>query len=400
MAYIGQRLLQDAYQLYLAWRAPAKVRALEREFPFLHDRTATTATVDLSRSTTLASEAVDLMAVVKATQALSSETSLDNLRVRVTDILGALTGATSVDLLTRGDAPGDWLPPPDTDAARIPLSVVRYAERTREPLLVEDATGDSRFARDPALTGLDVCSVLAVTIVLQGEPRAILVLQNTLWRGAFTRNRLDAVLLIAGQLAVSMENALLYSSLESKVAERTELLRLANDQLEILSRTDPLTGLANRRRLTGWLDQAWRDGGVNGEPVAVAMIDIDHFKVYNDHYGHPAGDACLRVVAGALAGAAGDGWVARYGGEEFAVVLPGADGAAAHAVGERIQHAVAALGERHPTAPGGVVTVSVGVAAEVPQSGRTVDDLIAEADACLYEAKQQGRNRVVSHQTA
>ena len=101
------------------------------------------------------------MAVVKASQALSSETSLDQLRARVTD--------------------------------RIPLSVVRYAERTREPLLVDDATADSRFDRDPALAGLDVCSLLAVTILRHGEPRAILVLRNTLWRGTFTRDRLDAV---------------------------------------------------------------------------------------------------------------------------------------------------------------------------------------------------------------
>jgi diguanylate cyclase (GGDEF)-like protein len=79
------------------------------------------------------------------------------------------------------------------------------------------------------------------------------------------------------------------------------------------------------------------------------------------------------------------------------VVLPGADGPAAQALGERLQRAVAALGETHPTSPSGVVTVSVGVATEVPQPGRTVDDLIADADACLYQAKQRGRNRVVSH---
>jgi diguanylate cyclase (GGDEF)-like protein len=399
MEYVGQHLLQDAYQLYLDWGATAKARALERQFPFLRDRRPVLSAPDAGRSTSIATEAVDLMAVVKASQALSSETNLDNLRNRVIDILGALTGATAVDLLTRGESGADWALPAGADASaeRIPLSILRYADRTREPLLIDDATSDARFARDPYLAGLEVCSVLAVTIMSQGEPRAMLLLQNTLWRGTFTRDRLDAVLLIAGQLAVSMQNALLYASLEQKVAERTDQLRLANDQLEIISRTDPLTGLANRRRLAGWLERAWGNGGDAGEPLGIAMIDIDHFKLYNDHYGHLAGDACLQLVAGTLGLAVRDGdMIARYGGEEFAVVLPGTDLADAHATGERVQQAVAALAEKHPTAPGGIVTVSVGVAAEIPRAGRTVEDLLGDADARLYEAKQRGRNRVVS----
>jgi diguanylate cyclase (GGDEF)-like protein len=399
MEYIGHRLLQDAYQSYLDWGATVKVRALERQFPFLRDCRPVVSAPDASRSTSLATEAVDLMAVVKASQALSSETNLDNLRHRVIEILGALTGATAVDLLTRGDSGADWALPlgAEASAERIPLAILRYAERTREPLLIDDATSDARFARDPYLSGLEVCSVLAVTIMSQGEPRAMLLLQNTLWRGTFTRDRLDAVMLIAGQLAVSMENALLYASLEHKVAERTEQLRLANDQLEIISRTDPLTGLANRRRLAGWLEQAWCDGADATEPLAFAMIDIDHFKLYNDHYGHLAGDACLELVARTLSQAVRDGdMVARYGGEEFAVVLPRTDRATAHAVGERIQQAVAALAEKHATAAAEIVTVSVGVAAEVPGAGRAVEDLLADADTHLYEAKQRGRNRVVS----
>jgi diguanylate cyclase (GGDEF)-like protein len=261
--------------------------------------------------------------------------------------------------------------------------------------VLDNAVDDPRFTQDPYLDGLDICAALAVTVQSHGAPRAMLVLENRLWRGTFTEDRLDAVRIIASQLVVSMENAALYASLEEKVAERTEQLRLANAQLEILSGTDPLTGLANRRRLDGELELAWQTAAAGGEPLAVAMIDIDHFKLYNDRLGHAAGDGCLRSVARTIARTVPDsGLVARYGGEEFTVVLPGAGREAAVEIAERIQRAVHALAAPHPAAPAQVVTVSVGVGCEVPAAGRTVADLIADADAALYQAKDNGRNQV------
>src|SRR5262249_48367376 len=156
------------------------------------------------------------------------------------------------------------------------------------PLLVEDAARDDRFARDPYLAGVDRCSLLVVPIANQGAMRAMLLMENRLGSGAFSTDRLDAVLLIAGQLAVSLDNALLYRRLEDKVAERTTALRAANEQLEALSRTDPLTGLANRRHFDDILAANWRHALATGTAIAVAMIDIDRFKWYNDNYGHPA----------------------------------------------------------------------------------------------------------------
>jgi diguanylate cyclase (GGDEF)-like protein len=125
------------------------------------------------------------------------------------------------------------------------------------------------------------------------------------------------------------------------------------------------------------------------------MIDIDHFKLYNDHYGHPAGDACLRRVAAALRQTIrGTDLPARYGGEEFVLVLPGADLAVASEVGERARAAVFALAEPHVAGVEGVVTISVGVAAVVPSDGISAGQLIKEADAELYVAKHNGRNQV------
>jgi diguanylate cyclase (GGDEF)-like protein len=164
---------------------------------------------------------------------------------------------------------------------------------------------------------------------------------------------------------------------------------------ETRAHTDALTGLPNRRRLAEVLSAEWSRALRPKTPLAVGMIDIDHFKGYNDHYGHPAGDRCLRLVATTLAGhVRGTDHTARYGGEEFAVVLPDTDLVRARVVAERVRAAVEALDEPHAAAPRGFVTVSIGVAAVVPTSTGSADELMRSADAHLYEAKRAGRNRV------
>ena len=140
-----------------------------------------------------------------------------------------MTGATGVHLLLWSDERQDWLlPAPDSGGTsrstapatntRSPMSVLRYAQRTREPLVVADATGDDRFTRDPYFTDSGCCSLLAVPILRRGTLRAVLVLENRLIRGAFSTERLDAVKLIAGQLAVSLDNTQLYAELASSRA--------------------------------------------------------------------------------------------------------------------------------------------------------------------------------------
>jgi diguanylate cyclase (GGDEF)-like protein len=140
-------------------------------------------------------------------------------------------------------------------------------------------------------------------------------------------------------------------------------------------------------------DRAQRAGG----SIALAMVDIDHFKSFNDEYGHLAGDTCLRRVADVLRTSIrpSTDLVARYGGEEFLVVLPGADLAAASVVAERVRAAVVAMGEAHAGSDEGLVTVSIGVAAAVPSVDDGFDVLLEAADDRLYDAKGRGRNRVV-----
>ncbi len=185
--------------------------------------------------------------------------------------------------------------------------------------------------------------------------------------------------------------------LEAHVTERTMALEAANHRLEALSRTDGLTGIANRRRFDEVLASEWARSQRSGKPLALAMIDIDWFKAYNDHYGHLAGDDCLRSVAGVLVhcAARSTDLVARYGGEEFAIVSPGATAAQMQALALEIQQALAALALPHPTTPSGCVTLCAGVAAVVASSEKTPDSLVAAADQALYQAKATGRNRVV-----
>jgi diguanylate cyclase (GGDEF)-like protein len=351
-------------------------------------------------------DSIDLLAVLRASQALSSQTSLDRLHTTAIHHLTTLTGATDVLVAIRDDETDEWVVPSRSGEASIPLdeavaramlpvSAFRYVERTREPLVVDDATSDDRFADDPYLGGLTRCSLLVVPIVHASTTRAMLLLTNRRTAGAFAADRLDAVLLIAGQLTVSLSNAQLYASLEARVADRTKALENANEQLEALSGTDALTGLANRRRFDQTLDDAWEVSLRNGRPLAVVLIDIDHFKRYNDNYGHVAGDDCLRKVAAALGGVARTtDLVCRYGGEEFVVIVPGADSAVAHAIGERCRIAVAQLELEHSTTDRGIVTLSIGTASRRPGPDVTATELVEAADQALYRAKDGGRDQV------
>ena len=173
----------------------------------------------------------------------------------------------------------------------------------------------------------------------------------------------------------------------------------ANQALERVSRFDALTQVANRRHFDDFLDRLWtRAQGEPDNEVAILMLDVDHFKAYNDRYGHPAGDACLAEVAKALRQSLRrpEDLVARYGGEEFIVVLNRTPLAQAIATAERVRAAVEALSMRHEAAfTHGKVTVSVGVATAMAQDRKaSPQKLISQADEALYQAKNRGRNRV------
>ena len=166
--------------------------------------------------------------------------------------------------------------------------------------------------------------------------------------------------------------------------------------LERLAAYDGLTGIANRRSFDEKLGQEWMRARRDKTSLALLMLDVDHFKLFNDRYGHQAGDDCLRRVAECLAAIVvrpGD-LVARYGGEEFVVVLPAIDQDGALMVAQRMRAAVRALALPHADSSFGLVTVSIGVACGLPQQGLSHDVLVRAADTALYQAKHAGRDRV------
>lgn len=189
--------------------------------------------------------------------------------------------------------------------------------------------------------------------------------------------------------------------LDAKIGELRLLqaeLEEKNRQLQLLSSQDGLTGIPNRRQFDEMLNQEWNRMSREKLPMSVIILDVDHFKRYNDFYGHLAGDSCLRRVAEALADMLRRpaDMIARYGGEEFAAILPGTNMEGAAIVAEGMRRIVAGLEIEHRDSPvHPAVTVSLGVSSVIPLPGCLPGDLMQAADQALYQAKQQGRNRWV-----
>jgi predicted ATPase/signal transduction histidine kinase len=244
----GYDLLAQACQQYLAWGATAKVAQLDWAYPATRAHTDADAAHGIAQSgdvphrrAEVTTGTIDLLGIVSVSQALSSETSIERLHARVAEVLGAMTGATDVHLVLWDGGRERWLRPasggtvPADGPGRettLPLSVLRYVQRTGEPLVAVDAAADDRFARDPYFAGTGYCSLLAVPVVSRGALRAVLVAENQLIRGAFTAERLDAVRLIAGQLAVSLDNAQLYAELAASRARIVEAGDQARHRIE------------------------------------------------------------------------------------------------------------------------------------------------------------------------
>lgn len=210
---------------------------------------------------------------------------------------------------------------------------------------------------------------------------------------------------------LSRRAALRLNEMRQLVEQRTTELEKANAELlfeidrrrkkevelQRISRLDSLTGVANRRVFDEILKEEWKLATCLGQPLSLVMLDLDHFKEYNDHYGHVAGDTCLRDVAQSISHhpKRPRNLFARYGGEEFALILPQTSNQGACLVAERLRNAIEVLQIPHGfSSTGTTLTVSLGVATVIPRDGIPVDSLIKLADQALYSAKHAGRNRV------
>ncbi|RKQ60806.1 diguanylate cyclase [Vogesella indigofera] len=225
-----------------------------------------------------------------------------------------------------------------------------------------------------------------------GSVYAILALFSTVMLAIWQRRRQRETESAARAAAALREQ-------NTKLAEANVQLEAQSAQLHALAFQDGLTGIANRRHFNERLQKEWRDCRRHQTHLTLLMIDIDHFKLFNDHYGHQAGDDCLKLVAKSLQERL---WrahdvVARYGGEEFVCLLPNCEPVHAKAKAEQLRMAIEALGIPHAASPvNGMVTISIGIATQVPGSNSYPEQLLSAADKALYAAKVAGRNRAVA----
>ena len=249
---------------------------------------------------------------------------------------------------------------------------------TGEPLLVEDVESDPRFRRRNH-ERYYTSSCISAPLLQGGETRGVINVNNKRSRTAFERAELRLLEAIAGTAAIALANAQRYE--------------------EVLDRAqrDALTGLANHGHFWSTLELEFQRAERHQRALSLVMVDVDHFKAYNDRLGHPAGDEALCTVARILeTGSRRHDLVARYGGEEFAVILPETDPVGALSYAEKMRRSV----EAACFGPGGEesLTISVGLASTDPQL-TSARELVALADERLYEAKSAGRNQVVTADT-
>jgi diguanylate cyclase (GGDEF)-like protein len=256
---------------------------------------------------------------------------------------------------------------------RMGEGIAGHVARTGEPLLVSDVETDPRFVRRNH-ERYYTHSCISAPLVDQGRVRGVINVNNKRDRRDFDENDLRLLSAIATHAALALRNADRYEEILEK------------------AKRDALTGLANHGHFWSMLDNEVRRASRYGRPLSLVMIDIDHFKRFNDAHGHLRGDEALAAVARTIAERSrSHDLAARYGGEEFAVLLPETDGAGARAFGEKIRLAVKAV---HLDGLGEGESLSVSVGTGTLTGETSAADLVSATDARLYEAKAAGRDRV------
>ncbi len=257
-----------------------------------------------------------------------------------------------------------------------------------------DASADAEFQAAKSVVGFNLRTVMGVPLVARGRTLGALYVDSRAVVTTFTEADLEMLRGVAIHAANAIENARLYETLDRRAAELEEALQKYR-QAEKAAGTDMLTGLANRRRFVEEADREIATARRYARPLAALILDVDHFKSFNDTYGHAVGDEVLKAVAACLPPAVRDiDLPARLGGEEFVVLCPVASVNEAAATAERVREAIAAL--RLTDADGQPVrqvTASVGVA-ELTPADKAIGDVLERADAALYSCKRGGRNQV------
>ena len=360
---------------------------------------------------------LDIATLIKATETIAQEQGLSNLLKSLIEIIIESAGAQygmlllkeNDSLLIQAENSIDSAVvnvlqnTPYENSTTIVQAVVNYVIRSNEPIVLDNAQESSIFGHDASVIARDVKSVLCAPIIFNGELKGVIYLENNTFSAMFTKDKIELLKHLGGQIAISIENALMYDNLEKKVIERTHDLDAKNIELEeaifkldILASTDGLTHLNNRRSFDAYLDKECMRYSRSDKALALIICDVDFFKAYNDFYGHQKGDESLQAIAKVLSASVlrSSDFVARYGGEEFAIIMPETDIDGAMKIAEKIHDELKQLRlphEKSNTAEH--ITISIGLALAKSEQTITSQRIIKIADEALYEAKNRGRNR-------
>lgn len=426
---ISKAYIREAYFFFKKWGALRKVRLMEEKFPNLRKHFSEPRTSS-RKSHGLTNASIDMTSIMKAIQVISGEIRIEKLLHSLMSLILENAGARQGALLlvnrddkelyieaekkTFEDEIEIMQSLPYRKSSLLCPEIIQYVARSLENVVLGNAWKEGDFSNNPHIQEGQIKSVLSVPIIYQNRLIGVIYLEHDLAEDVFTEEQIQTLKILSSQASISIENARLYESLEKKVEERTAQLNQANEKLRLLSLQDPLTALHNRRYISEFVselsmnlisrkvqlqeDNEKRNISINQKIMGVFMIDLDHFKMVNDTYGHKAGDTILVSLSRVLTKQirAGD-FIVRWGGEEFLIILNNTDPEYMDIFARKILKAV----EENPIRVSDETTIyktcSIGYCM-MPIHNRAPDLLNLEqtiniSDFAMYLAKEKGRNR-------
>jgi diguanylate cyclase (GGDEF) domain len=430
---LGTVYLKEAYLAYLSWGATAKAEKLNGKHKELKRLRFNSLKFreDLPVSSKYSStpyggmhsdmfisntSAIDFTAIIRASQAISGETKLESILKQLISVLHENSGAQDIYYLTKkendyyiqaeGHSEGEQvaiLHDLPVETGKLPMRILNYVERAYESVIIDDATSSEIYGNDEYILSHHCKSVMCLPVINKGELKGILYLENNLIEGVFNKQRIEALKIIAAQVAISIENSYLFNNLQQLVDERTHELReeiavrkKAEKSLEQMANNDMFTKLPNRRMFQTCLEHSIELADMNKINLAVLFLDLDGFKGINDKYGHDKGDIVLITTAKRLVTSVRScDTVSRMGGDEFVIILENVKSIEEiEMVCNRIIASVETPIGFDDVGVQAVVTSSIGISL-LNFDGSTAEELITNLDKAMYVANNSGKNQFI-----